>query len=700
MTARPPGARSGVRWGVVLAQLLVLAMAAVMLGRLWYLQVPMADHYQAQASENRVQELSVPAARGGILDSSGHTLVGTTTNLVVSADYHALGEQEDGGQAVLEELAAVLDEDPEELSARMRLCGGGVERPCWPGSPYQPVTLADDVEPERVLQILERQEDFPGISADRHWRRDYPHGELAAQVVGYLQPVTQEELEAREELRTQFTGVDLVGRDGVEASYDEQLRGVAGSRRLAVDAQGNVTGVVSDTAPEPGNHLVTSIDAEVQRLTEAALERGIADARAEGNPAETAAAVVMDVHNGGIVAMASLPSYDPGVWDGGIDQDTYEDLLSQDAGEPLTSRAVQGLYPPGSTFKISSLAGAVEDGYSLHSAYGCPGSYMVGDREFENYEGGAHGTISLHRALVVSCNTIFYRFAYEQWLRDGGIDPVDEPREAQAEMARGFGFGTPTGIDLPEEPAGRIPDRTWKQEYWEETQEQACDEAEQADSASAGRDPRHADYLRRLAREHCAEGYVWRAGDAANFAIGQGDVLVSPLQLATAYAALANGGTVYEPRIGKALVSADGEEVTPIEPAVAGEVPAESRTLAYMRNALAEVTTGGTAGGAFDGFPHNKVAVAGKTGTSTQEGREASAFFASYAPADDPRLAVVVVIPEGGTGGSHAAPVVREIYEGIYGLGGEEPALAGGEPPEDLPEVEPDGTVVPLEGAG
>lgn len=706
------GPRSGRDGPVVVAQLLVLCLLVVLMGRLWYLQVPMAEHYQALAAANRTQKLVTPATRGQILDAVGRPLVRNRTELVVSADYHALVAQRDGGDAVLRRLAEVMDVPFEQLRQRVRLCGPQVSRPCWPGSPYQPITLAKDVNPRLALQIMERQEDFPGISAQQHAVRDYPLGQAAAQLLGYLQPVTEEELRAREELRTQFSGVDQVGRDGVEYTYDDQLRGTAAVRTLAVDNKGNVTGVVSDIPQRPGAHLVTSLDAGVQKIVEKALASGIERAREAGYPADSAAGVVLDVRTGGVIAMASVPTYDPSAWDGGIDQATYDRLLSEEAGQPLISRAIQGQFPPASTFKVSSLAAAVENGAPLDGDYQCPSSINVGDRAFRNYEGGAYGTIDLHKAIVVSCNTVFYRFGYDMWLADGGIDPVPNPKDPMAHMARGFGFGRPTGIDLPNESAGRIPDRTWKQEYWEATRDNSCRRARTGYPDVAAEDPQHAEYLTRVAVENCAEGYAWRAGDAANFSIGQGDVLVTPLQLANAYAAIANGGTLYEPRVGKALVRADGTGVEEIPPTVAGRLPVAARTLEYLRDALEEVPKSGTAAGAFSGFPQDRVSVAGKTGTGTVVGKRESGWFASYAPADDPRFAVVVLISQGGTGGAVAAPVVREIYDGIYGFTPQEqeqdgdgsgeprkraPAMPGGAPPTALPTVRPDGTIQTLD---
>lgn len=704
----PPRRGAPGRVGLIIAQVLILAMLVVLAGRLWYLQVPMAAYYQQAAEENRTQDLMVPATRGQILDAAGRPLVRNNTELVVSADFHALAAQDDAGAEVLNRLADVLDTDYEELRGRTRLCGPTVSRPCWPGSPYQPITLAEDVEPKVALQIMERQEEFPGISAQQQAQRVYPGGKAAAQVLGYLQPVTQEELEERHKLRTQFSGVDQVGRDGLEAVYDRRLRGEAGLRKLAVDSKGNVTGIVEETAPEPGQHLVTGMDAKVQQITEKALAEGLEKARAAGKPADSGASVVLDVRTGRVVAMASMPSYDPKVWEGGIDQETYENLLSEDAGQPLTSRAVQGQFPPASTFKVSTLSAAVENGAPLDGIYNCPSSVTVGNRSFENYEGGSHGPISLRRAIEVSCNTVFYQLAYDMWKKDGGMKPKD-PKDAMSHMAKGYGFGAPTGIDLPHESTGRIPSRAWKKDYWEATREESCKRAKEG--YPDGTD--QAGYLEQVAREQCKDGWVYRAGDAANFAIGQGDVLVTPLQLARAYAAIANGGTLYEPRVAKAFVSADGKTVDPVEPVKAGELPVSDETLSYLQTALKDVPKSGTARGAFTDFPLDQVPVAGKTGSASMNGKESSAWFASYAPADDPQFAVVALLSQAGTGGTDAAPVVRQIYDGIYGFAPKAddaaegkkpkkdkaaPALPDGKPPEELPEVKPDGSVNHPEG--
>lgn len=669
---------------------LVVSLLVTLLGRLWYVQVLTGDEFAELAAANRTREIVVPAVRGWILDDAGRPLVRNRTALVVSVDRTQLSQQPDGGKAVLKRLAKVLDTSHGKLRKQIRLCTKDVQRPCWPGSPYQPIPVDDEVDTKTALQIMERREDFPGVVAHPQAVRQYPepYGANTAHVLGYLQPVTDEELREREGLRAQFSGIDLVGRAGLEATYDEAMRGEAGGRQVAVDSMGQVMHTVKETPATPGSHLVTSIDARVQSVVEGSLERAVQRARSQGRPGTAAAGVVLDVRTGRVVALASLPTYDPSVWIGGISQKQLDRLMSKKAENPLVSRATQGEYPPGSTFKIVSASAAVENGYSLHDTYPCPGSYQVGNRAFSNFEGIAFGPMNLHRGLVVSCDTLFYKFAHEMWLRDGGTDPVKNPDDAMVTMAREYGFGQPTGIDLPNESGGRLPTRQWKREYWEETKDYHCKHAKSGYPDVAENDPSRAAYLKAISKENCKRGYVWRAGDAANFAIGQGDMIATPLQLVRAYAALANGGTLHRPQIGKALVRPDGTVERRIKPKKEGELPVSGRVLSYIQDALADVPRSGTAAGAFAGFPLDKVPVAGKTGTAEAYGAEDTSWFASYAPANNPRFAVAVMVAEAGQGSVFAAPAVREIYEGIYGLDGKKAALPDGELPDELPKID------------
>jgi penicillin-binding protein 2 len=313
--------------------------------------------------------------------------------------------------------------------------------------------------------------------------------------------------------------------------------------------------------------------------------------------------------------------------------------------------------------------------YPLDGRYPCPGVYRpTGQR---NFDATALGTIDLRQALVKSCDTVFYKFAYEQWQRDGGNEPVAQPRDPMVRMAQAFGLGERTGVDLPSERRGAIADRAWKKQYWEATRDNRCKGAD---------NPALSEERRRANREFCADGHRFRGGDATTFSIGQGDTLVTPLQLAGVYAAIANGGRLLEPHVGRALLSRHGA-VREIAPRVRGTVPVSGEVLAFLRDALAGVTQpGGTAARAFAGAP---VAVAGKTGTGEVANKQDTSWFASFAPADAPELVVVGMVSQGGTGGTVAAPMVREVYDGIYGPGGT--GLVRG-----LPRLRADGSMEPL----
>jgi penicillin-binding protein 2 len=679
---------------LVVLYVLLAALLLVLVGRMWALQVLEGEKYQGIAAQNRTRDIVVPATRGMILDDRGEPLVRNRSALVVSVDRTTLSRRKDGGEAVLKRLAGVLGTSYDEISKRIRLCGPGIKRPCWPGSPYQPIPVEDHVDPKRALQIMERQEDFPGVTAQVQAVREYPEpgGASAAQVLGYLQPVTQEELDKRKGLKvTGYSGVDLVGRAGLEAQYDAALRGEPGFRKVLVDSQGRVTGTAEEQSPTSGSNLVTSIDAGVQGAAEKALKHAIDGARKAGRPADAGAAVVMDVQTGKMIAMASYPTYDPSIWTGGISQDEYDALLGKKKGEPLISRVTQGQFAPGSTFKISSVSAAVRDGNSLNGIYPCPGSYNVGNRAFRNFEGQSLGPMSLHTALVKSCDTIFYRFAYQEWQRDGGMKPKKNPSDPMVKMAREYGFGSRTGIDLPSESEGRIPDRAWKKGFWEDTKAANCKGAKEGYPNVAKTDPARAAYLKAVATENCTEGYVWRPGDAANFSVGQGDVLVTPLQLVRAYAALANGGKLLTPRLGVAVVRPDGTVVRRIEAPPPEKLPVESRTLKYIRKALAEVPKSGTAAGAFSGFDYKRVEVGGKTGTAEVYGKQDTSWFASFGPVKKPRFAVVAMVSQGGQGSQTAGPAVREIWEAMYGTKDKKALLEDGRLPSELPKMPGEG---------
>ncbi|GIH90303.1 penicillin-binding protein 2 [Planobispora siamensis] len=674
-------------------QALTLVLLLLLGTRLWQVQVVDGAKYVAAATQTRTREVVVPAVRGQILDSAGRPLVRNRTALVVSVDRTALGRMKDKGAGVMARLGAVLGHDPADLSLRIRPCGPSVSRPCWAGSPHQPVPIDVDVTTRQALQILEHQEDFPGVTAREQAVRDHPGKSDAVQALGYLQPVTQEELDRREGFKAEFSGIDVAGRDGLESVYDRELRGTPGRKRVQVDRLGRVLGTEHEVPSVPGHTLITSIDAKVQAVT----ERALAEAMKKAPHADGAAGVVLDARTSRIVAIASAPTYDPAIWTGGITEAGYRRLLSDKSGKPLVSRAIKGEFAPGSTFKMSSVTAMLRAGYPLYGSYNCPGSFKVGGRVFNNFRGQALGVMSLHKALVKSCDTIFYRAAFQQWVRDGGMKPKGKPKEIMANTARAFGFGRRTGVDLPGESPGRIPDRAWKKEVWAATKEDNCRRAKVGYPEVAKKSKERADFLKALARDNCLEGNRLRPGDAANFSIGQGDVLVTPLQLATAYAALVTDGRLRSPRVGWMLVRPDGTKVKEIKAPVRGKLPLSAEERAYIKGALSQVASDGTAAGAFIGFPMKKVRIGGKTGTAEVYGKADTSWFASFAPVHDPRFVVVVMVSQGGMGSESAAPAVRKIYEGIYGFtpeGAPAPrALKARAPAAKPPVIKPDGTV-------
>jgi penicillin-binding protein 2 len=452
-----------------------------------------------------------------------------------------------------------------------------------------------------------------------------------------------------------------VGRSGLERQYDKQLRGKAGVTRYEVDNLGRVIGKAESDAAQPGDNLVTSIDARVQRVAEYQLDKAMKVARqqydkvtGEKYKADSGAVVVMEARTGRIVAMASNPTYDPNVWVGGISAKDYAKLTGKKSNYPLLNRAIQGQSAPGSTFKVVSTAAAVEAGYEWDGGYPCTSSYSVGGQVFKNFEGENFGPISLGRALEVSCDTVFYGLAHSEWKRDGGINPKKgQPKDYFYKAAHQFGLGKETGIDLPNEVTGRVPDRQWKQNYWKANKDAWC---------KTGK--KDGDYVQKIAYENCLEGNKMRAGDEINYSIGQGDTLVTPIQEAVIYGALANGGTMYAPTIGKAIISADGKRVTEIKPRVRGRLPVGRQTLKGMNAALEGVITRGTAAWKFQGWPQDKITLHGKTGTAEVYGKQTTSWLATYSK----DYTVIMTIAQAGTGSGASGEAVRNIYSALYGV--------------------------------
>lgn len=682
---------------VLVLHLVVLALLLGLGARVWYLQVRSGPAYAALATSERIREVIEPAVRGQITDDIGGALVYSSPELVISVFMPTLWKQPDGGAAELGRLAALLQVPASQLRLETRLCTVGVRQPCWPGSAYQPIPVAQRVPAQVALQVLENSAGFPGVTAAVQPVTKYgqPVATDLAQVLGYLQPITVSELKAQGLPVTGFSGVDLVGQAGLQAQYDQQLRGTPGDLKLAVNAAGQVTGTISHAKAKSGDYLITSINSAVQHEAEIALAGAVQRGQAAGNPTGTGGAAVVMTTTGQVIAMASYPTYNPEIWTGGISEAEFRYLFGTAQGEPILDRAAQGQYAPGSTWKVTSVAAAVADGYSLGGTYNCPASVTVGHRKYLNDGSPSLGPMSFAQALVVSCDTVFYNLAYQMYMHDHlGLNTVTSPNVPDQKMQAmevAWGFGKPTGVDLPEENPGGVPTRKWLYYLWK-------------DNAHTGQNwckygKAHGSYVEQIEWEDCHYGNVWTAGQAVIASIGQGYVSVTPLQLARAYAALANGGTLYSPRIGKALMSPDGRIVSRIEPRVTGHLPVAAETLSYIRSALAGVVARGTAAGAFGGFPRGKVCVAGKTGTAEVAGTQATSVFASFAPCDHPKFVVVMMIPNSGFGADVSAPAVRQIWDTIFGLEGHKAALPGGNLP-GLPHLNQAGQMVAPPGFG
>ncbi|MFF3426587.1 penicillin-binding protein 2 [Streptomyces sp. NPDC002602] len=685
------GRTSRVRIRLVIIQVLVFSLLLTLGGRLWYLQIRNGDEYYHEAKNNHVQQVVQPAVRGSILDARGIALADNETRLVVSASRTELMKMKDKGKGVLTRLSDVLDMTPQDVMDKVRLCDSRTPQPCWNGSPYQPIPVTNKATTQQALQIRERPEEFPGITAEPTAVRRYaaPGGANTGQALGYLSPVTDGEITRAKDTNSPFLRSDQVGRFGLERTYDRHLRGKSGVTRYEVDNLGRVIGMAQNDPAIPGANLVTSIDARVQAVAEFELNEAMIEARKQidrntGVPykADAGAIVVLESKTGRVVAMASNPTYDPNVWVGGISAKDYAKLTAKDSNVPLMNRAIQGQAAPGSIFKVIPTAAAVNAGYKFDGEYPCPSSYSIGGQVFKNFESQGHGSITLGRALEVSCDTVFYALGHQQWLKDGGLKPKKRPAEIFYKTAHQFGLGAETGVDLPGEEKGRVPDRQWKQRFWAANKDVWCKTGKKGGT-----------YVELLSYENCLEGNLMRAGDAVNYSIGQGDTLVTPIQMATIYAAIANGGTMWNPTIGKAIISADGKRVEKIPPRAHGRLPVTKETLVKMDGALAGVATEGTAAWRFGGWPQKEIPMHAKTGTAEVYGKQTTSWFATYTS----DFTIVMTISQGGTGSGASGPAVRNVYNAIYGLD-----MAGKQdvksallikPEANLPTIQPDGSI-------
>lgn len=683
------------RLSLLVVQIFIFSLLFGLMGRLFYLQVAAGPKYRDAALSIQSRDVVTPATRGLIVDSSGVPLALNRVGVAITVDRTKIDRQPDKGFAVLRSISALLNIEYRDVYQRTRLCGElpkGQRAGCWTGSRFQPIPLTKEADPELALRIVERPDQYPGISATPVSIRNYPAnaGANAAHLLGYIGPLTEKDLSGANG-RSYFRS-ESIGKAGLEIQYDEYLRGSPGIRTVIVDRKEAVTSTTQNSKPVGGNHLVTSIDVRVQAAAESALADAVRRARSLGYPSDGAAAVVMDVRNGQIIALASHPTYDPNSYERGLTVAEAKNLYSEKAGVPALSRALQGLFAPASTFKVVSAVAAANAGYDLKATYDCPAQVEVGTRAFQNFESKAQGRISMTKAMAISCDTIWYRIAFDEWLRDGGLKPKSNANDYFFNAAKGFQIGVKTGIDLPSESSGRLADREWRKSWYEQNKDFYCNYKDRASKSQ------QTAFLVQLAYENCLDGDKIRAGDAVNFSIGQGDTVISPLKLAQMYAAIANGGTILKPTIAKAIVKTDGTVIKEFKPEKLGVLPADKETIKFLNASLREVVVSGTGAGAFNSFP---IPISGKTGTAQVFGRNPNgsakadtSWFASYGPTNKPRFAVVMMVSQGGFGASVSGVGTRKIYETLFGVEGSKVSSAkilfpSGIPPVGLPKISP-----------
>ncbi|MEO7804603.1 MAG: penicillin-binding protein 2 [Actinomycetota bacterium] len=593
--------------------------------RLWFLQVLAYTDYANAAEFNQVKLVPIAPTRGRILDRNGVELVRNRPSLTVSVRRDALADRD----IIIERLVPVLGLTAAQIADRID------DRNVLP---YAAVPVAEEVSEDVVTYIKEHQSEFPGVVTEERTAREYPQGLMAAHLLGYVGEINPDQVK-QDRYKGYRLGA-LVGKAGIEGAYEKDLHGKEGQLKLEVDSTSKVIREKGRSEPELGRDVVTSIDSRIQAVVEASLLLGLTKARtifdkeSQKNYLATAGgAVVMDPINGEIIAMASLPTFDPAMFTGGISRANF-DALANDPANPLINRVTQAAFPPGSTFKIVTTAAALEDGIATRGGkYNCPASYRFRDRTFRNWKSTDSGVISVPQALIDSCDTVFYPWGAEFYKRFAA-----KRGEGLQAYARDFGFGHATGLEIGDK-AGRVPDAEWLKTIHK-------------------RSPK------------LFPNTVWLPGYTINMSIGQGDVLATPLQVANSFAVIANGGTLPVPHVGLKLML-DGQDLGPLPSTPPRKVGVAQSNIETIRRGLEGVPTTGTARGAFLGFPFDRVSIAAKTGTAelqTRPPKQPYSWFAAYAPAKDPRYVVVIMLEEGGHGGETAAPIARRVIEALFDL--------------------------------
>jgi penicillin-binding protein 2 len=636
-----------------------LAMFAIIFFRLWFLQVLSGHQYLAQASTNQIRSLSTPAPRGEIVDSAGNVLVSNTKELdveIVPSDLPAkltqfdIGHQPAADRAIYRRLAKTIGIPTKPVACKINATVLGVHYgtlhvpriPCAVDqqlvtTPYADVRVKRDVGPAVQYYIAERQEHFRGVQVQQVYVRKYPFTTLAAQLFGTIGPLTPQEVhDAR------YRGVshsDYVGQSGLEFYYNHYLQGADGTQRFQVNAYGDFTHNLRGTDPTRGYDLKTSLNINLQRSGQQALAQSIAS----NYPADAGSFVAMNPDNGQVYAMGSLPTFDPNIFTKPLTQAVYNQLNNAASGYPLLNRAIQSVGPTGSTFKSITATAALQSGaWSLGETFDDTGQFCFSGQCRHNAGGAAYGGLDLVNAIRVSSDNFFYNLGVLT-----NADPNSHPHGgALQQWARWYGIGRPTGVDLGGELAGTLPTPAWRTQR--NKLEAECDRKHHLPPGGCG----IADGTNR----------PWAVGDNENLAVGQGDVQATPLQLAVAYSAIANGGTIVRPHIAQAVMTSNGTVVQNIAPPPVRHLKINPTNLDAIREGLHEAaqSPGGTSDDVMGSFPEQ---VYGKTGTAQYTGQPDYAWYVCFVPdwATSKPILVAVHVERGGFGAVGAAPVAREI---------------------------------------
>lgn len=609
--AKKPSDGLGTRFAAVGA--LAAGIFAVLASKLWTMQILGNSEYANAAEQNLYTTVKTPAPRGCIYDTNGVPLAVNRPAQAVLADPEVADNRD-----VVRRLSTVLGVPVNVLFQRIKDASGGAQ---------SLRVLGQDVRLRDVAFIAEHADAFPGVTVEERSLREYPYGALAAHVLGYTSNVTPEIMENKTEGR-EILSIDTVGTAGVEATYDSYLAGEHGESKVMVDANGRRISVMSNIDDSKGSDVYLTIDARAQYVADRALADLIAPREGIIGTGKgcKGAVVALDVTDGSVVVMSSFPTFDPTNFTGAFSQDLMDKYNSEEAYAPLNNNVVSGQFMAASTFKaFTSLAGLEYGFASESSSWNCTGEWDGFDtgvvQKCWNHAG--HGTLDLYGGIVNSCDTVFYEIG-KAFYDHGPEGSGDLPDTALQEYIEQFGFGERTGVDLGGEAVGLIPTPAWKAEHWRNVPSEA----------------------------------VWRGGDYTNMIIGQGDVLVTPLQIACAYAGVATG-TIMRPHLLKEVRNSAGETVVTFEPEVSRTPEVTEAHLTYVRNALHDMVRESHSVAPL--FEEAGIDAAGKSGTGEKQDQNDTAWFVAYAPFDDPKYVVACVVEQGGGGSDTAAPVVAEV---------------------------------------